>query len=300
MNKNLVRTGIGLTVGLSLLITSTVMGMAKGPTGYEALKSAVKNSERIENATFSMSGSLKDNNKEFTKLTSTIKVAQNEAASGNISIDTDTVDKSYTFFGNENNIVFRDNDSDIYNKITCPEESRKSRNCDSKEHKNPQMEALCESVLDALVGDLKNQVTLKDIGDGNKQISINLEKDEIPAVFNLLLNAKDEESSVECKSSEKISKIFGINPKDLELPELTSNIQAEKVDVQFVVDEDNIIKEIDIEFDVTGNDAQDQVHNQNAKLSFDVSSINSTTADTVDLNGKKVKEISSKEFDCED
>ena len=42
MNKNLFRTCIGLAVGVSLLITSTVMGMTSGPTGYEALKIAVK------------------------------------------------------------------------------------------------------------------------------------------------------------------------------------------------------------------------------------------------------------------
>ena len=41
MNKNLFRTCIGLAVGGALLITSTVMGMTLGPTGYEALKMAV-------------------------------------------------------------------------------------------------------------------------------------------------------------------------------------------------------------------------------------------------------------------
>ena len=78
MNKNFIRTCIGIAVGGVLLVTSTVMGMASGPTGYEALKAAVKNSDTVKNATFSMSGTLVDNNEELLKISSMLKVEQEE------------------------------------------------------------------------------------------------------------------------------------------------------------------------------------------------------------------------------
>jgi hypothetical protein len=301
MNKNFSRTCIGLAVGGSLLVTSTVMGMASGPTGYEALKAVVKNSDKIKNATFSVSGSLIDNNKEFMKLDSTLKVEQDELVSGEILIDTDKLDKSYTFFASKNNMIFKDDNSDVYNRITSTEKAKvKVKKSHSKEYENPQMEAICESIMDTLVGDLKNQVTLTDADDGKKQIGINLDKSEIPALFNLMLNVKhDEEVTDEFDTNNKIHEILGINPIDFESPDLTSNVQAEEIDVKILIGENNIIEGMDLEFEVTGNDAQNQMHRQELKLSFDISGINSTTADVIDLNGKEVQEISSEDFDCE-
>lgn len=300
MNKNLLRTCIGITIGGSLLVTSTVMGIASGPTGYETLKAILKNSDNLENATYSMSGSLMDNNKELIKLNSTFKVQQDELVSGNIFIDTDKLDRNYIFSANDKTMIFKHDASDVYNKITRTEkelEIEKKHNV--TEYENPQMEAICENILDTLVGDLKNQVTLKNLENDRKQISINLDKNEIPNLFNLILNLRqNEESNFECKTNNNMSEIFGINPHDFEFPELTSNIQAEEVNIEIVVDKDNAIKELDLEFEVVGNDTQKSTHNQTLKISFDISNINSTTADVIDLAGKEVNEISTKDLSC--
>ncbi|GEM_PF-876398 len=301
MKKNLLRTCIGLAVGGSLLITSTVMSMASDPTGYEVLKAALKNSGKIENATLIMSGTLTDNNKEFMNVKSTLKTESEQLISGVISVDTDKIDKSYTFYGNEDNVVFKDDYSKVYNKITCNEKENgknlKKRSHSHEDHNNPQMEAICENIVDTLVGNLKNQVTSEDIGDGQKLISINLDKSEIPAVFNMLLNVKaDSECDEEYNKHDEIQKILGISPEDFKAPELTNNVQAEEIDVNIVVDRDNIIKEMDLAIEVTGNDDQNQLHNQKLTLSFDISGINSTSVDTIDLSGQKVKEITSEDF----
>lgn len=301
MNKNLLRTCIGLAIGGSLLVTSTVMGIASGPTGYETLKAVVKNADKIENATFSMSGSLMDNNEELIKLSSTLKVQQEELVSGNIFIDTNELDRSYIFSVKNKTMIFKHDASDVYNKITCTEkENEREKKHYATEYENPQMEAICESILDTLVGDLKNQVTLRDIGDDRKQISINLDKNEIPTLFNLLLNVRqNEERTVECETDNKMSEILGINPHDFKFPELTSSIQAEEVNVGIIIDKDNIIRKMDLEFEVIGNDAQNNIHNQKLKISFDISGINSTTADIMDLTGKEVNEIPTKELNCD-
>ncbi len=300
MNKNLFRTCIGLAVGGSLFITSTIMGMASGPTGYEALKIAVKNSDSVKNATFSMTGTLIDNNEELIKLSSTLKVEQEQLVSGSVFIDTNDLDRNYIFSVNDKTMVFKHDASDVYNKITC---TQKENELEKKhyEFENPQMDAICESILDTLVGDLKNQVTLKNIGDDRKQISINLVKDEIPTLFNLILNlnaAQNEECNQEIETNNEVAEIFGLNPKAFEFPKLISNIQAEEVNVEIIIDKDSIIKEVDLDFEVSGNDAQNNVHNQKLQIGFEVSEINSTTADIIDLAGEEVKELSTEEFDC--
>jgi len=299
MNKNLFRTCIGLAVGGALLVTSTIMGMASGPSGYEALKTAVKNSDRVKNATFVIEGSLMDNNEELMKLSSTLKVEQDELVSGIVSIDADKIDRDYTFSTKDKTMIFKQDSSDVYSKIVCTKKENKSnKRHHIKEYENPQMEAICENILDTLVGDFKNQVTLKNIKDGRKQISINLDKNEIPTLCNLILNLKqDEEHTGECETKDKMSKLFGINIKDFEFPKLVNSIQAEEVNVEIIIDKDSIIKEMDLEFKVSGKDAQNNIHNQELKISFDVSNINSTTADIIDLKGKQVKEISTKEFE---
>lgn len=300
MNKNLFRTCIGLAVGGSLLITSTVMGMTSGPTGYEALKMAVKNSDSVKNATFTMSGTLIDNNEELMKLSSEIKVEQEQLVSGSVLIDTNDLDRNYIFSVNDKTMVFKHDASDVYNKIICTQEENETE----KEHyefENPQMDAICESILDTLVGDLKNQVTLKNIGDDRKQISINLDKNEIPTLFNLILNlnaGQNEERNVECEKSNKVAEIFGLNPKVFEFPELISSIQTEEVNVEIIIDKDSRIKEMDLALEVYGNDEQNNIHNQKLQIGFEVSEINSTTSDVIDLAGKEVKELSTKELGC--
>ncbi|WP_010246001.1 hypothetical protein [Acetivibrio cellulolyticus] len=293
MNKNLLRTCIGLTVGGSLLVTSTVMGMAAGPTGYETLKAAVKSSRTIKNATFNISGSIADSNKKFTNVNSTLKLEKDELISGAISLDSNDVNKSYSFFEGENSIIFKDDASNVYNKINFTDDESDK---EDEEHDNPRVEALCENILDTLVGDLKKKVDLKKLDNEEKQISIDLDKSEIPALVNLALNADDGEDDKECKTEAKIKDIIGVDPLKLDLPELT-NIEADKINVEIVVDKNNIVKEMDLVFDITGNDAQNKVHNQELKLSVDVGGINSTSVDTVDLSGKEVREISDKDFD---
>lgn len=225
MKKNLLRTCIGLAVGGSLLITSTIMSMASGPTGYELLKSAVKNSDKVENATFIMSGTLTDNDKEFMNVNSTLKIESDQLISGAISVDTDKIDKSYTFFGSQNNMIFKDDDSKVYNKVNCNEKENgrkiKKRAHTNENYNNPQMDAICENIIDTLVGNLKNQVISEDVGDGRKSISINLDKNEIPAIFNMILNVKaDAECDEENNKHDNMQKILGINPKDFKVDTL--------------------------------------------------------------------------------
>jgi hypothetical protein len=277
--------------------------MADGPSGYETLKAAFKNSHKIETATIGLTGSVNDNQKELVKVSSTFKLNEEEHLfSGVISVNSEKVNKNYTLFGSKDGMVFKDDASNVYNRIETKNEFKgkrfKNRNHNVKESVNPQLEAIGEKIMDTLVGDLKKQVEQKELENGDKQISINLDKNEIPSLVNLILSAKRENECENVNKADKMHEILGINPEDCKMPELTNNVQAENIDVQLVVDKNNVIKELDAEFDVTGYDDQNQFHSQELKLGIDVSDINSTKVDTINLDGKEVREITHREFEC--
>ncbi len=294
MNKKLLRTGIGVVVGGSLLITSTFMSIADGPSGYETLKAVLRDSQKIENATYRVSGSVSDNGKDVIKINSTFKADEKERLySGVVAIDSDKVNKNYTLYGNEDWFVFKDAASDIYNKLECSDEFKGNR-CYRHDYENvyedPQLDAIGEKILDTLVGDLKKQVTLKETHNGDKQIGINLDKDEIPSLVNLLLAAKSHQSC-QADSQNNIHEILGINPDDCTMPKLVNDISAQEVDVKIIADKDNNIKEMDFEFEISGRDESNLVHEQEMKLSMSVSDVGSTKVDAVELEGKTVKDI---------
>lgn len=299
MNKKLVRTGIGLAVGSSLLITSTFMSIADGPSGYDTLKAAFRNSRNIDNATFTVSGSVSDNDKDVVKISSKFKAdVEEHLYSGTVAINSEKVNKTYTLYGSKNQIVFKDSASDIYNKVQCSDEFNKNRHRNEfnrDAHENPQLEAIGEKIMDTLVGDLKKQVTLKEMDNGDKQIGIDLDKNEIPSLVNLILAVKDDKSH-EADKQNKMHEILGVNTDDCTMPKLANDIKAEKVDVKITVDKDNTIKGLDVEFDVSGKDEANIAHEQEMKLSMTVSDVGSTKVDTVSLDGKKVKEISGDEL----
>jgi hypothetical protein len=302
MNKKLLRTGIGLVVGGSLLITSTVMSIADGPSGYDTLKAVFKNSRNIESATFTVAGSVSDNSKEIVKISSTFKENEEEQLySGAIAINSEKVNKSYALYGSEKQIVFKDDTSNVYNKVECSDDFKGMRHQGNSSyknaHENPQLEAIGEKIMDTLVGDLKKQVTLKKLDNGDKQIGIDLDKNEIPSLVNLMLAIKNDKPN-ETDKQDKIHEILGINPDDCTMPKLTNDVKAEKVDVQIVVDKNNTIKGLDVEIGITGNDEANKAHEQELKFSLDVTGINSTKVDTINLAGKTVKEISQDEIGC--
>jgi hypothetical protein len=204
------------------------------------LKAAVKNSKRIESGTLSLSGSVSDNNKEVIKVTSTFKANEKDHTfSGTVAVNSDKINKSYTMFANEKSMVFKDDASDVYNRIDCTR-GLEGKNCKNRNHEfdekaNPQLEALGEKILDTLVGDLKKQVEQKSLENGEKQISINLDKNEIPAIVDLMFAAKGDSKCEVADKECKMHEILGINPDDLKMSELTSDIHAEKIDIQMVV-----------------------------------------------------------------
>ena len=81
-----------------------------------------------------------------------------------------------------------------------------------------------------------------------------------------------------------------INIKDI-MPKLQTDIKISSIDITGDINNDNTIKDQDAAITITGVDAQSVTHTVIIKAHVDLSNINSTTPDTVDLTGKQVKTV---------
>lgn len=66
MNKKLAMLGLGVAVGSMMLVTSVYAGVGEAP-GYEAFKTAVKQTATIKNVTRQVNVSLQDNGASLLK-----------------------------------------------------------------------------------------------------------------------------------------------------------------------------------------------------------------------------------------
>lgn len=298
MKKNLLKAGIGVALGGALLITSTFIGLASGPNGYDTLKSAVKNFRHVENGTLNITGTMYDNNELIAKVESTLKGDHDgQSMSGTLTMECEKIDKSFVMYASGQGVVIKDEDSDVYNLVKPDKKHRKMHRKFEKDE-NLQMEKFHDMLIDTLVGDLKHQVEEKDLGNGDKQLSISLNDNEIPSIINVLLSIKHQEDE-ELDKSKRIHEILGIQEFKCPKPELVSDIKAKKIEFIFVVDKNDIVKKIDAEFGVEGRDIQGETHDLKLDLSVQISDVNNTVPETIDLEGKNVREIDHKEFTCD-
>ncbi|HEX9061387.1 MAG TPA: hypothetical protein VF941_14500 [Clostridia bacterium] len=291
MKKGMIKAGIGLAVGGSLLITTTILSMAQGPSGYEALKSALKNTKKIENATLVLSGKATDNQKDILDVNSTLKASHKDRKmSGTVSIKSDNTSKNISIFADKDNHVMNVQGTDTYYKFECDKANIKAH-FDEKE--NPQIEQIHEKILDAVVGDFKNQVKQVNSINGDKVLSVNLEKNNIPEIVDMMLSLhhNKEEAAIRKQTHFKIGEILGTDQADIKVPELVSDVKANKISLEVTVDKNNLIKEIDANINVSGKDEAGKVHNESLDLNTDIKDVNTTKVDTISLQDKNVKTI---------
>ncbi|MEN8905350.1 MAG: hypothetical protein ABF289_05275 [Clostridiales bacterium] len=299
MRKKYLKAGIGIAVGSMLLITSTVISLANGPSAYETLKESVKNSNDYNNVTLESKVSLVDNNETVVNLDMDIKADHSsEKASGTLNLKVEDIDKEIKLYLNEKNVVVKPEDQDEYFKFTNSENYKNHSKMNEDREITPQMEELYEKVLDSFVGDLKKQVVEKDIGNGEKEISIELNDKQIPEIVNAIVAAKSSDNDKLLDDGSKnhdeyIKEIFGFSKEDIEITKLTDDVKVKNIYFKSLVDKNNMIKSLEVGLDINGKDEKGKVHTQSLKATVKFSNINKTVVDEIDLTGKKVKEIES-------
>lgn len=300
MNKKLAMIGAGVVAGSVLLMSSVYAGVGSAP-GYNAYKSAIKNTAKVDNVTDNIKLSVVDNGKVLIQVDSILKTGKDDSTdSAAITLLTGDTKQSIQIFNQEDQDIIKTSNSDVYKIISADPEELAEHKKAMEEHRfehDPAFTQEVEKVIDALVGNLKDYVTLEEDGAA-KEIGLHLEGSQIPAIVNTVSSILIRESGKDHGEQQpelNPADTFGINVESIKdsLPKLAEDIKIESFSLDADVNADNLITNHTAEIQISGKDSQGTNHEVVVTLSVDSSDFNQTTPDTVDLTGKKVEHVES-------
>ncbi|QYR22877.1 hypothetical protein KZ483_08080 [Paenibacillus sp. sptzw28] len=301
MKKNKLKFGIPLAAGAVLLLVSGFTASA-GTSGYEVYKEALKNNAGVKSVTANVSVSVTDNGQDLINAKANLKLDKaSEAASGSLQLGgSGTESRTLNVYHQDEKLIVKNSTSNVYYSVQ-PEDGqghpRREFKAQAEGKSGPPKEL--ENVIDALVGNLQQQIGLNQASDGSKEISLHLTGSEIPAAANAIgslmikhasgTHESHEQPGVQ-KDEEIARQLLGGEWKP-QLPALTQDVRMESVNIDASIGQDNRIKHQTVELAFEGKDAAGKVHDITITLDASFEGYNSTTPDHVDLAGKQVETI---------
>jgi hypothetical protein len=284
---------LGSAVGISSIVMVTTGFSALASTsGYDTYKSALKNTKTVQNVTVQAAAALQDNGNVLANAAGNFKVSLGtKTASGSADVSANGIQQSLSFFKQANQTVLKSSANDIY--YVKQEGTQKHKN--EKELTDGQIPQQVETVVDALVGNLKDYVNVNTKADGSKEISVQLDNAQLPTAVNAIApiaikEATKQENDGESKDDNKANELpFQKDVLKNAAPQLTQDIKIEKVSIKATVNASNYIEHQEADLTVSGKDANGAAHQVTVHLQADLSGFNSTTPDTIDLTGKTVQ-----------
>ena len=316
--KNKKWVTLSVLVGIALLATTALAdNISKSP--YDQLKDAVKYTSsamagaEIENYTAVTRFSLKDNNILLME-----KISENKTSMGGMENESSEITStasgsiltSYSFNNADKNIWY-DRYSDIYyvtenqhyeDKFSYREEINYNGGNDplAEEHIDD-----LERIFDALVGNLKNYVTVVKNDDGTLEFSGSLSDAQIPAVINAIasfltkqfLNSTggyDDRYYVEepyaidgMEKSEPA--VYNEESEKINFPKLDGDVFIKSISGRAKTDSDGMITSVYADIVLSGKDEDNTAHEVNFEIEMNVTDINTTEITEPDLTGKNVQ-----------
>ncbi|MFK7694384.1 hypothetical protein [Paenibacillus sp. HJGM_3] len=283
---------LGSAIGVSsVVMIATGFSALAGSSGYEAYKSALKTTKSAQSATVQAAGSLRDNGNVLVQASGSFKVAKDEAASGQAEVSANGTPQSIRFAKQAEGTVVKSSASDVY--YVHPD--NQDHPFKHKGHDGADMSQQAETVIDALVGNLKNYVTVDTQSDGSKDIAVQLDNAQIPAVINAIapiaIKHAAQADHRAMHQNDQADIPFNHDALKDAAPQLSQDIKIEKVAVKAHINADNYIEHQEADITVSGKDDQGTAHQVTLHVQADLSNFNKTTPDTIDLAGQQVQTI---------
>ncbi|WP_066070379.1 hypothetical protein [Neobacillus soli] len=281
MKKKWMTAGAGLGIGAVLLLASGFSAMAN-TSGYDAYKTALKNTKAETSLTTNVDLTISDNGKMLVTGAADLKVNKEQKAGSVAATIGDSSEKrSINVFRQEGKVIFKSSEEDVY-KVREMNAPKWQRNGD---HSNPSK--VVEQVIGTLLGNIKDLATVEDQGNGGKHAELHLSGDQVPAVVNAvgtvvvskLANHKNNEKAPDWMTN---------------MPKLTDNIKVEKIDMDAEISTKDILEEQTAKIKIIGTDKSGKKHELTFTIHVDYSDLNKTVPEHIDLTGKKIEEIKNK------
>lgn len=291
MKKRLAILGVGTVAGGFMLLSAAYTGMAE-TGGYDALKQAVKTTKKAESVTTAVELTVQDNGKQVIEVDAESKRNRKlNTASFTATIGRSQQNASLNVYHTGDQVVLKPGDSDVYTVI---EKDENDRWFEERRQHHPEMSEEFENLVDALVGELKNHVTMERQADGKRTIELEMSGSQIPAVVkaagSLVVKAASQHDANQPQHSQMQNPAASIGDVlHQQLPELVEDISIDRIRMQAEVDQANYITGKTVVLTVTGKDASGAMHELVVELDAELSGYNETTPETVSLEGKQVQ-----------
>jgi hypothetical protein len=155
-----------------------------------------------------------------------------------------------------------------------------------------------ENIVDLLASNFESNISLNKQADGGQVVSLSLSGSQITplqnAVASLIVKSLAREGERAPKAGTQMDNMDNIIKNSM--PKLIDGISLKSVDMVANIDAQGQISKQTAILKITGKDASGQTHELLINVDINLSGINSTTPDTVDLNGKTVNNMQPREF----
>jgi hypothetical protein len=289
MKKKWWMAGGVLAAGAALFLVSGFSAMA-GTSGYDAYKTALKTNLQADSMTNNGKVTFTDNGKTVLTAEFVAKIAQKQGTmSVTARIGNGSAAHDIQVFKQADEVVFKSDDSDTYRKLELGAAKWQHRGTEGGPPKH------LESVIDALMGNMKERATVHDAPGGGENASLHLSGSQIPAVAktigSLLASNLGSFGHGDGPQGGLQADPHGLADLKAELPHLTQDVQVKQINLDAGIDANHYLDRQTAEFVVTGTDDAGVAHKLVIALDFGLSGFNQTVPDTIDLTGKQVEVV---------
>lgn len=281
MNKKLVM-GISIVVG-GVMMATTALASVSGSSGYDAYKAAFKNTHAVSSMTGTAAITVTDNGNVILKSNHSIKMNSDfKNMSGNSELTVGDQVRTMSMYRQNGQTITKSDDGEVYNVISAKRDNfqRSEKWGHERENKN------VENIVDLIVGNYQDYISLDTKADGNKQVALKLTGSQISPIANAVASLVASKGEKRHHSASALESSIGN-----QIPKLVDEIRVTNIDVKADIDNQNFIKEQTANITITGKDADGKNHEMVISVDLDLSNLNNTTPDSIDLTGKQVKTI---------
>lgn len=280
-------------LGACLFVSTAFADMMIG-TGYDGLKSSLKQTaaqmeDGLDNYTIEAMFTLEANGRVLDQSSSVQKIDTIKNASENRSTSQNASGKSTSHYSysDPKYSVWKSGEEEKYFVTEYPDNWEYGK---EKRFTNPFTQEGApeiERIVDALVGNLRDQVQGEERSDGGVAYVGTLTEAQVPAVVNAIVSFAVKQS---------ISDQRQFTDEANRLPNLTSDVFVKRISGAAYENEQGLLESLTGEAVLSGKDENGAQHDITATVVFRLSDVGTTTVEVPDLQGANVEKVARSGF----
>jgi len=278
MKKKSVMIVLSLVLGATMLC-ATAFANISSSSGYEAYKAAVKNLPQANSLTAQAAVSVSDNGNVVLNIDGTQKMDRaNKTMSSVSTFKAGDKTQSNEIYRQNGQTIMKDSNSEVYNVM---EKGKRDfeKNFDNQPA-NQELSKEVENIIDLLAANFDNNISLDNNSDGSKVVTLQLADSQITPLENAVASLITKNVNHENKRTNAVM---------TNLPQLVDEISLTSVDLKAEINAQGQLTNQTAVIKINGKDASGQVHELVININVEISAINSTVPDTIDLTGKQIE-----------